>query len=196
MAPPGRVRGSALDARGSADSATAGRARRRRLDPHGEVPARWAATERRSSRSTFASHSQTATAAPSLISGAGVSGLELRPVGRHRRAGDRNRLRRQTRRHPAADAVPGRPGQEPAPPPAARLRRSQQSSRNAGRRAQAVRRADPRRPDRIGPRSLTALNLGGLKQIEAVGVALIAAVGVAVLGAFLVFERRTGVRRP
>jgi putative ABC transport system permease protein len=42
----------------------------------------------------------------------------------------------------------------------------------------------------IGPRSLTALNLGGLRRIEAVGAALIAAVGVAVLGAFLVFERR------
>jgi putative ABC transport system permease protein len=40
------------------------------------------------------------------------------------------------------------------------------------------------------PRSLTALNLGGLKRIEAVGAALIAAVGVAVLGAFLLFERR------
>jgi putative ABC transport system permease protein len=43
---------------------------------------------------------------------------------------------------------------------------------------------------RFGPRSLTALNLGGLKRIEGVGAALIAAVGVAVLGAFLVFERR------
>ena len=42
----------------------------------------------------------------------------------------------------------------------------------------------------LGPRSLTALNLDGLKRIEAVGAALIAAVGVAVLGAFLVFERR------
>jgi putative ABC transport system permease protein len=42
----------------------------------------------------------------------------------------------------------------------------------------------------IGPRSLTALNLGGLRRIEAIGAALIAAVGVAVLGAFLVFERR------
>jgi putative ABC transport system permease protein len=41
-----------------------------------------------------------------------------------------------------------------------------------------------------GPRSLTALNLDGLKTIEAVGAALIAAIGVAVLGAFLVFERR------
>ncbi len=41
-----------------------------------------------------------------------------------------------------------------------------------------------------GPRSLTALNLGGLRRIEAVGAALIAAIGVAVLGAFLVFERR------
>jgi putative ABC transport system permease protein len=42
----------------------------------------------------------------------------------------------------------------------------------------------------IGPRSLTALNLSGLKRIEAVGAALIAAIGVAVLGAFLIFERR------
>jgi putative ABC transport system permease protein len=42
----------------------------------------------------------------------------------------------------------------------------------------------------LGPRSLTALNLGGLKRIEAVGAALIAAIGVAVLGAFLIFERR------
>ena len=42
----------------------------------------------------------------------------------------------------------------------------------------------------IGPRSLTALNLGGLKRIEAIGAALIAAIGVAVLGAFVVFERR------
>ena len=42
----------------------------------------------------------------------------------------------------------------------------------------------------VGPRSLTALNLGGLKRIEAIGAALIAAIGVAVLGAFLVFERR------
>ena len=39
-------------------------------------------------------------------------------------------------------------------------------------------------------RSLTALNLDGLKTIEAVGAALIAAIGVAVLGAFMVFERR------
>ncbi|MGB2875489.1 MAG: ABC transporter permease [Gaiellaceae bacterium] len=42
----------------------------------------------------------------------------------------------------------------------------------------------------LGPRSLTALNLAGLKRIEAIGAALIAAIGVAVLGAFLVFERR------
>jgi putative ABC transport system permease protein len=42
----------------------------------------------------------------------------------------------------------------------------------------------------IGPRSLTTLNLGGLRSIEAVGAALAAAIGVAVLGAFLVFERR------
>jgi putative ABC transport system permease protein len=42
----------------------------------------------------------------------------------------------------------------------------------------------------IGPRSLTALNLTGLKRIEALGAALIAAVGVAVLGAFSIFERR------
>jgi putative ABC transport system permease protein len=42
----------------------------------------------------------------------------------------------------------------------------------------------------IGPRSLTALNLGGLKRIEAAGAALIAAVGVAILGAFLIVERR------
>jgi putative ABC transport system permease protein len=42
----------------------------------------------------------------------------------------------------------------------------------------------------FGPRSLTALNLDGLKRIEAVGAALIAAIGVAVLGAFLIFERR------
>ncbi|MFI5026933.1 MAG: ABC transporter permease, partial [Solirubrobacterales bacterium] len=40
------------------------------------------------------------------------------------------------------------------------------------------------------PRSLTALNLGGLSTIEAVGAGLIAAVGVAILGAFLVLERR------
>ncbi|MGB2873902.1 MAG: FtsX-like permease family protein, partial [Gaiellaceae bacterium] len=43
---------------------------------------------------------------------------------------------------------------------------------------------------KLGPRSLTALNLAGLKRIEAIGAALIAAIGVAVLGAFLVFERR------
>lgn len=43
---------------------------------------------------------------------------------------------------------------------------------------------------RLAPRSITALNLGPLNQIEAVGAALIAAVGVAVLGAFLVLERR------
>ncbi len=42
----------------------------------------------------------------------------------------------------------------------------------------------------VGPRSLTALNLGGLKRIEAIGAALIAAIGLAVLGAFVVFERR------
>jgi putative ABC transport system permease protein len=42
----------------------------------------------------------------------------------------------------------------------------------------------------LGPRSLTALNLDGLRRIEAVGAALIAAIGVAVLGAFLIFERR------
>lgn len=40
------------------------------------------------------------------------------------------------------------------------------------------------------PRSLAALNLLGLKRIEAIGAALIAAIGVAVLGAFLIFERR------
>ena len=40
------------------------------------------------------------------------------------------------------------------------------------------------------PRSLTALNLDGLKQIEAIGAGLIAAIGVAILGAFLVLERR------
>jgi putative ABC transport system permease protein len=40
------------------------------------------------------------------------------------------------------------------------------------------------------PRSLAALNLGGLSQIEAAGAALIAAIGVAVLGAFVVLERR------
>jgi putative ABC transport system permease protein len=39
-------------------------------------------------------------------------------------------------------------------------------------------------------RGLTALNLGGLSNIEAFGGGLIAAVGVAVLGAFLVLERR------
>ena len=37
---------------------------------------------------------------------------------------------------------------------------------------------------------MTALNLDGLKQIEAIGAGLIAAIGVAVLGAFLVLERR------
>jgi putative ABC transport system permease protein len=42
----------------------------------------------------------------------------------------------------------------------------------------------------VGPRSLTALNLDGLKRIEAIGAGLIAAIGVAVLGAFLVLERR------
>lgn len=40
------------------------------------------------------------------------------------------------------------------------------------------------------PRSLASLNLGGLRQIEAIGAGLIAAVGVAVLGAFGIFERR------
>jgi len=40
------------------------------------------------------------------------------------------------------------------------------------------------------PRSLTALNLDGLKRIEAIGAGLIAAIGVAVLGAFPVLERR------
>jgi putative ABC transport system permease protein len=43
---------------------------------------------------------------------------------------------------------------------------------------------------RFEPRSLTALNLGPLGDIELVGAALIAAVGVAVLGAFVVVERR------
>ena len=43
---------------------------------------------------------------------------------------------------------------------------------------------------RVGQRSLTALNIGGLSTIEAVGAGLIAAIGVAVLGAFLVIERR------
>ena len=43
---------------------------------------------------------------------------------------------------------------------------------------------------RLGPRSLTTLNLGGLGRIEAAGAALIAAIGVAVLGAFIVLERR------
>ncbi|HZR92302.1 MAG TPA: FtsX-like permease family protein [Gaiellaceae bacterium] len=40
------------------------------------------------------------------------------------------------------------------------------------------------------PRSLTALNLNGLKWIESVGAGLIAAVGVALLAAFVVLERR------
>jgi putative ABC transport system permease protein len=43
---------------------------------------------------------------------------------------------------------------------------------------------------RVGQRSLTALNIGGLSTIEAVGAGLIAAIGVAVLGAFLAIERR------
>jgi putative ABC transport system permease protein len=40
------------------------------------------------------------------------------------------------------------------------------------------------------PRSLTVLNLGGLKWIESVGAGLIGALGVALLAAFLVLERR------
>ncbi len=48
----------------------------------------------------------------------------------------------------------------------------------------------PAQQAQLQPRSLTALNLSGLKRIEAIGAALIAAIGVAVLGAFLVFERR------
>jgi putative ABC transport system permease protein len=43
---------------------------------------------------------------------------------------------------------------------------------------------------RFEPRSLTALNLGPLADIELVGAGLIAAVGVGVLGAFVVLERR------
>jgi putative ABC transport system permease protein len=43
---------------------------------------------------------------------------------------------------------------------------------------------------RLEPRSLTALNLGPLGDLQAVGAGLIAAIGVAVLGAFLVVERR------
>jgi putative ABC transport system permease protein len=43
---------------------------------------------------------------------------------------------------------------------------------------------------RFEPRSLTALNLGPLGDLELVGAALIAAIGVGVLGAFVVFERR------
>jgi putative ABC transport system permease protein len=43
---------------------------------------------------------------------------------------------------------------------------------------------------RFEPRSLTALNLGPLGDLESVGAALIAAIGVAALGAFLVLERR------
>ncbi|MEP6689272.1 MAG: FtsX-like permease family protein, partial [Gemmatimonadales bacterium] len=43
---------------------------------------------------------------------------------------------------------------------------------------------------RFEPRSLTALNLGPLGDLEAIGAALIASIGVAVLGAFLVLERR------
>jgi putative ABC transport system permease protein len=48
----------------------------------------------------------------------------------------------------------------------------------------------PAQQAQVAPHSLTALNLDGLKRIEAIGGALIAAIGVAVLGAFLVFERR------
>jgi putative ABC transport system permease protein len=43
---------------------------------------------------------------------------------------------------------------------------------------------------RFEPRSLTALNLGPLGDLELVGAALIAAIGVGVLGAFVVLERR------
>ena len=43
---------------------------------------------------------------------------------------------------------------------------------------------------RFEPRSLTALNLGPLGDIELISAALIAAVGVGVLGAFVVLERR------
>jgi putative ABC transport system permease protein len=43
---------------------------------------------------------------------------------------------------------------------------------------------------RFEPRSLTALNLGPLGDLELVGAGLIAAIGVAVLGAFVVLERR------
>lgn len=43
---------------------------------------------------------------------------------------------------------------------------------------------------RAEPRSLAALDLGPLSDIQAIGAALIAAVGVAVLGAFMVLERR------
>ena len=42
----------------------------------------------------------------------------------------------------------------------------------------------------VEPRSLTALNLGPLGDLESVGAGLIASIGVAVLGAFLVVERR------
>jgi putative ABC transport system permease protein len=48
----------------------------------------------------------------------------------------------------------------------------------------------PAQQAQVAPRSLTALNLEGLKRIEALGGAFIAAIGVAVLGAFLVLERR------
>lgn len=43
---------------------------------------------------------------------------------------------------------------------------------------------------RFEPRSLTALNLGPLGNLELIGAGLIAAIGVGVLGAFVVLERR------
>lgn len=43
---------------------------------------------------------------------------------------------------------------------------------------------------RTDQRTLAALNLGGLSQIESLGAGLIAAVGLAVLGAFIVLDRR------
>jgi putative ABC transport system permease protein len=56
-----------------------------------------------------------------------------------------------------------------------------------GRSFQVTTRADRQRSE---PRSLTALNLGGLGLLESVGAGLISAIGVAVLGAFVVMERR------
>jgi putative ABC transport system permease protein len=88
----------------------------------------------------------------------------------------------------------------PAPVPSPDLYLARSAGSGGDRMATAVRRdlgdASPfsvstiADRSRLQQRSLTALNLDGLGQIESVVAALVAAIGVGVLGAFLVVERR------